>query len=65
MIEISIYDVAGRVLRTLASGMKSPGCFETQWSGDDDLGRKVPAGIYFVRFESEDHKEYSKVILLK
>lgn len=35
------------------------------WSGDDDLGRRLPAGVYFVRLEVGDYKQIEKTILLK
>jgi hypothetical protein len=35
------------------------------WDGADDSGRRLPAGIYFIRLESDGFKETEKVILLR
>lgn len=69
---IKIYDVAGKVVKTFPrlthdSATQYGGLRTTHitWHGDDDFGRKVPAGIYFVRFEARDYKKIEKAILLK
>jgi len=35
------------------------------WDGTDDLGRKLPSGVYFVRLEADGFKKTEKAILLK
>ena len=35
------------------------------WYGTDDLGREVPAGVYFVRFKAGDYEKTEKAILLR
>jgi len=35
------------------------------WDGSDDIGRRVPAGVYFVRFEVSGEKKTEKAILLR
>jgi flagellar hook assembly protein FlgD len=37
---------------------------QISWDGKDAFGDRVPAGIYFVRFQSEDSKQIQKVVLL-
>jgi len=65
-IFLKIYDVAGRTVKSfnLASGVLYPASTVT-WDGDDDLGRKLPAGVYFVQFEANNYKQIEKTILLK
>ncbi len=49
-IGISLYDVAGRRVRTIAHDRPMPpGAVDVSWDGRDDRGRPLPAGIYFVR----------------
>ena len=49
-VTVSVFDVTGRVVRTLMSGqLLSPGTTQITWSGDDEHGRAVPAGVYLFR----------------
>lgn len=48
--EVEIFDVAGRRVRTLASGMQWPrGERLLEWDGQDERGRSVASGAYLVR----------------
>lgn len=46
-VTLTIYDVSGRVVRTLASGAQSAGVHTAHWDGRDALARPAPAGVYF------------------
>ena len=48
-ISLRVYDVTGRLVRTLADGEKKPGLYKVNWDGRDDSGRAVSAGLYFYR----------------
>jgi hypothetical protein len=48
-VSIGIYDVAGRLVRTLASGYQSAGRYEVSWNGRSDDGAGVARGVYFLR----------------
>ena len=48
-VQVSIYDVAGRKVRTLADRVFPPGEHTLHWDGTDDTGTKLPRGVYFVR----------------
>ncbi|MBE0566667.1 MAG: S8 family serine peptidase, partial [Krumholzibacteria bacterium] len=47
--ELAVYDVRGRLVRTLVQGVLAPGQQEVAWDGRDDRGRGVPSGQYFAR----------------
>jgi len=64
-VSLCVYDAAGRLVRTIIKGACEPGCYTQVWDSRDDLGRRVPAGVYFVRFETDDYKKTEKAILLK
>ena len=70
-ISLCVYDVAGRLVRTVIKGKCEPGCYTQVWDSHDDLGRRVPAGVYFVRFaaspvgETDDYQKTEKAVLLK
>ncbi|MCD5383574.1 T9SS type A sorting domain-containing protein, partial [candidate division WOR-3 bacterium] len=48
---LSIYDLAGRLVRTLVDMPHSPGIYSVEWDGKDSEGNKVKSGIYFCRLE--------------
>ncbi|HKA24678.1 MAG TPA: PQQ-dependent sugar dehydrogenase [Candidatus Eisenbacteria bacterium] len=48
-LDLSVVDVAGRVLATLASGPRGPGSYAFAWNGLDRAGRRVGAGTYLLR----------------
>ena len=64
-VELVLYDAAGRLVQTLAAGVQPAGYYNLVWDGRDALGRKVPAGVYFIRFATDDCQRTEKAILLK
>ncbi len=51
---LRIYDVSGRVVAVPLAGHRlAAGRAEVVWTGEDQLGRRVPAGLYFSRLETE------------
>jgi len=66
-VTLSIYDVAGRQVRTLESGFFKGGVQNLTWNGKDDSGQAVPTGIYLVRLTSSngDHATRRMVFFQK
>ena|GEM_PF-2657563 len=64
-VEIVIYDVAGRKVKTLISEIHSSGYYSTTWNGVDDKGRRIPSGVYFIRFEAGEFRTQDKILLVK
>jgi len=52
-VRLSIYDVSGRQVRELMSGIQSAGTHEIPWDLRDESGQPVPAGIHFAQLEAE------------
>lgn len=48
-VALSIYDVAGRMVKTLAHESLEPGRYTRTWDGTADGGARARAGVYFVR----------------
>ena len=59
---ITIHDVSGRAVRQYRD---VTGNQLITWPGQDDLGRQLPGGVYFVTFTSEELKQTHKIILLR
>ncbi|HEX7078063.1 MAG TPA: FlgD immunoglobulin-like domain containing protein [Candidatus Eisenbacteria bacterium] len=51
-VSLRIYDVAGRLVRTLVDGAGTAGVHRVPWDGRNESGASVGSGIYFVRFSS-------------
>jgi hypothetical protein len=64
-VSLEVYDALGRVVRGLVDGVSEPGYYTVAWDGCDDQGRRVPAGVYFVRFNTDDYQNVQKTVLLK
>ncbi len=48
-LDVALYDVSGRRLRTLHRGVANAGATSIEWDGRDARGDQVAAGVYFVR----------------
>jgi hypothetical protein len=64
-VTIRIYDVAGRLVRTLVDGMINPGRHSEAWDGRDDHGEDVGSGVYFCTMEAPEFHGSRKMLLLK
>jgi hypothetical protein len=53
-VEISVYDVCGRLVRTVARGAFDAGRAEVVWNSRDSRGRAVGSGVYFARLKVGD-----------
>ena len=63
---LEIYDLAGRLVRTLVAGEHLPaGGHERAWSGRDRTGRPVAAGVYFYRLGAGTYTETRRMTLVK
>jgi len=66
-VKIQIFDVSGRLVRTLADRRFEAGPNHLAWDGADNGGKQVNRGVYFVRSQHADSKftGQSKLIVLK
>ncbi len=64
-VRISIYDVCGRLVRTLASGTMDKGIHNLEWDGRDSQGKEVSKGVYFCRLEDGKMDETVKMVLVR
>ena len=51
-VDLTVHDVAGRVVRHLAAGWLPGGRHELAWDARDDRGRRVAAGVYWLRLRA-------------
>ena len=62
---ISVYDVSGRHIRDLVSGLVTEGYHEVTWNGRDSGGREAASGVYFYRLKTAGVVETRKMVLLR
>jgi len=64
-LRVEIYDVAGRLVRSLHQGHVSAGWHTVTWSGRDDHGQPQASGVYFLKARAGAHVETLKMSLVK
>jgi flagellar hook assembly protein FlgD len=64
-VELAIYDVAGRSVRTLVAEQLAAGPHEVAWDGRDDRGAPVASGLYFYKLVTPERTAVRKMVMLK
>ena len=62
-VTLQVFDVGGRLVRTLSDQTLEPGHHSLQWDGRDGRGARVDSGVYFYVL-STDRKEFARQMLL-
>ena len=63
---LKIYDVRGRLVRTLMDESLLPGSYSVHWDGSDGNGEQVSSGIYFYTITAgSEFTEMKKMLVLK
>ena len=60
-----MYDLAGRVVRTLANGVLPAGYHQRVWDGRTQRGVMAASGVYFYRLEVGGAVQQRKMLILK
>ncbi len=53
-LRLGIYDLKGRLVRSLIDGNMSPGIYDASWDGRDAQGAVAPAGVYLLLIQGMD-----------
>ena len=64
-VALRIYDVKGKLVRTLVDGFEPSGTRTVTWFGRNDQGQAVASGTYFYQLTSPTFSEKKKMVLLK
>ena len=64
VVKLSLYDLSGRLARTLWSGRADAGVRRVRWDVRDDRGRRVRAGMYFAVLKTEAGHASRRVVVL-
>jgi len=64
-VELAVYDLSGRKIRTLVRDTRGPGDHVVTWDGTDEAGSRVPSGMYFYQLAAGGDSSTRKMMLVK
>jgi hypothetical protein len=64
-VNLSVYNSAGRLVKTLIKEEKQPGAYYIRWDGTDDNRMEAANGIYFYTLKADDFTVTRKMILIR
>ena len=65
LVSITIYDMMGRVIKTLVNGSQTAGFKSVQWNATNDRNEPVSAGLYLYTIQAGEFRQTKKMVLLK
>jgi choice-of-anchor B domain-containing protein len=64
-VRAELFDVQGRLVRTLHDGILPDGLQVLRWDGRLDNGLRAPAGVYWLRVNAGDVRKSSRLVVLR
>ena len=64
-VTLRIYDVSGRLIKTLVNGYQTEGVKAVSWNGQNDLGQPMASGMYFYRMTAPGFTQIKKMALVR
>ena len=64
-VTIDVFDMKGRIVKTLLDNKQSPGNRSISWDARNHLGHKVSSGVYFYRMQAGNFSQTNKMVLIK
>ncbi|MCK4413282.1 MAG: hypothetical protein KAY32_07050 [Candidatus Eisenbacteria sp.] len=64
-VRVSVFDVSGRLVRTVHDGKVSQGETRLVWDGADNAGRRMDCGVYWVEMSTSGYKSSKELVFLK
>jgi hypothetical protein len=65
LVNITIYDMMGRVVSNLVSSQQNAGYKSIQWNATNNAGQPVSAGLYLYTIQAGEFRQTKKMVLLK
>ncbi len=65
LVNITIYDMMGRVVKTLVNGSQTAGYKSIKWNATNDRNESVSAGLYLYTIQAGEFRQTKKMVLLK
>ncbi|MEO0094162.1 MAG: DUF5050 domain-containing protein [candidate division WOR-3 bacterium] len=64
-VNLDIFDLTGRIVKTLVNDKQKPNYYIVKWDGRDNQGKKVAQGIYFYTLRADKKIVQKKMLLLR
>ena len=65
LVNIAIYDMMGRIVKTLVSSSQTAGYKSIRWNATNDRNEPVSAGLYLYTIQAGKFRQTKKMVLLK
>jgi len=65
LVTLGVFDLRGRLVRSLVDSRKESGTYTVFWDGRDERGREMSSGVYFCRMQAGSFSQVRKMVLLK
>jgi len=64
-VQLNIYDLTGRLVKTLLDEVRPAGSHQVIWNGTDRDGNVVATGVYFYSLNNQTSQSVRKMMLVK
>ena len=64
-VSLRVYDIRGKLIRTLVNETRDAGNYTIFWDGSDESGNKVASGVYLYRMQAGSFNQTRKMVVLK
>jgi hypothetical protein len=64
-VQLRVFDVSGRVIRTLVDQTKTAGAYSVIWDGKNDGGERVASGVFFYQLNAPGTELNKKIVILQ
>ena len=65
LVNITIYDMMGRIVKTLVNTSQTAGFKSVKWNATNDRNEPISAGLYLYAIQAGEFRQTKKMVLLK
>ena len=65
LVNITVYDMMGRIVKTLVNSSQTAGYKSIKWNATNDRNEPVSAGLYLYTIQAGEFRQTKKMVLLK
>jgi len=64
-VSLKIYDMAGRLIKTIADAQMQTGTHQLIWNARDEKGNAVSTGNYLLKMQAGNYEETKKISVIR
>jgi len=65
VVEIAVFDITGRLVKSLVFESCQPGEYSRTWDRTDNAGRRVAAGVHLIRMQAGEFNAVRKALIIR